>query len=172
MNKAGEQVTNESRMKEPVGEPKSSPEMNELMERLLKGEEFYETVETDRGTFKLRYLRPRLQRAVQVLLANRFAGQNLNNIPASALKGFELYALLDVAVVEAPKWWDKLETSEDCPDEKLVLELYRRYLRFYNSIQQKIGNDGSEPGESDSEQSSENKKKAVDTGAFQGIANG
>lgn len=173
MNKAGEQATKatKERMTEPVKEYKNSPELNELMEKLLKGEEIFETVETDRGTFKIKYPRPRLLRTIQILLADRFMGQNLNNIPENTVRNHEVYATLDMVVVEAPEWWDKLETSEDCPDDALISELYRRYLRFYRKIQQKIGNSGTESGENNSGQPSGAKKEAVDNGAFQGLAN-
>lgn len=170
MNKAGEQITKANNIKNTQGN-ENSPEMNETLDKLLRGEDLYETVETKRGKFTLKYPRPKVLRQIQLLLANRFYGQNLNNLPIQTIRNYETYAALDIVVVEAPKWWDDLETSEDCPDDAFIVELYGRYLRFYNRIQQKIGNDGTELGGSSKKELPKNEKKSMDNGAFQGIAN-
>ena len=54
------------------------------------------------------------------------------------IANFRVYATLDQVIVEAPDWWDRLESAENCPDDELVLQLYRGYLRFYNETQRKI----------------------------------
>jgi hypothetical protein len=107
-----------------------------------------------------------------VLLAERFNGQNLNNIPEKTIRNYEVYATLDVVVVEGPKWWDKLDSSEDCPDDDLILALYRGYLRFYGAIRRKIvGSDG-QPGGEPAKGAAPAEEEAVGPGAFQGLAHG
>lgn len=150
----------------------NSPEVNETLDKLLRGEEIFDIIETRRGNFKIIFPRPRVLRYIQVLLAERFNGQNLNNIPEKALHNYEVYATLDVVVVEGPKWWDKLDSSEDCPDDDLIVDLYRGYLRFYGTIRRKIvGSDG-KPGDNDNKAPSRDEKETVGTGAFQDLTHG
>jgi len=171
MNKTGKQITNEMD-NSTSGENKNSPELNETLETLLNGEDLYETVETKRGSFTIKYPRPKVLRQIQLLLASRFHGQNLNHIPQQTIRNYEVYASLDIVITEAPKWWNELETSEDCPDDAFIMDLYGRYLRFYNRIQQKIGNTGTEHGKSYRKKSGSSKKEVVDHGTFQGLTHG
>lgn len=170
MNKAGKEIKEELE-ESPVKKEENSPEMNDLMEKLLKGEEIYEVIDTNRGKFKMIYPRPSVLRKIQVLLASRFHGQNLNLIQEKVVRNCEVYATLDIIITEAPAWWDKLDSSEDCPDDSLILQLYRGYLRFYGKIQQRIGSVESKPGKDTEKQPGKIKKEAVGTGAFSGITN-
>lgn len=151
---------------------KNSQKMNELLEKLLKGEDIYETVATSRGTFRMKYPRPRVLRSIQILLAERFPNVDLNKLSVQTVRNYEVYATLDVIIVEAPDWWEKMNTSEDCPDDELILELYRRYLRFYSKIQSRIQSTRGVSRRSSKASTGGDKEKTVDTGAFSNIAHG
>jgi hypothetical protein len=172
MNKAGQNIVEAKPDPEAKASTATESEVNETLAKLLKGEEIFEVLDTRRGKFKIIFPRPRVLRQIQLLLAQRFNGQDLNKILEKTIRQAEIYASLDVVVVEGPKWWDKLETSEDCPDDDFILDLYRGYLQFYGTVQRKIRGSESRPGEIDSESSSESKKEAVGTGAFSDIAHG
>jgi len=168
MNRAGKQLQEQQAdgMKKPE---QNKPEINDTLQKLLSGEDIFETVETERGQFVLKYPRPRVLRQIQVLLASRFANVDLSKLPSQTVRYYEIYATLDVVVVKAPQWWDDLDSSEDCPDDKLIAELYRRYLRFYNRIQSEIGGAGAGSGDSVAEGSSRDKETPVVDGSFSGI---
>lgn len=106
-----------------------------VVERILRGEDVIEDVETAWGTFSIRFPLPRTLREIQVLLSTRLAGQNL---PHNVRLNYEVYATLDVVVVDSPEFWKNLGSSEDCPYDDLVSLLYRRYLRFYSEVQAHI----------------------------------
>jgi hypothetical protein len=173
MNKAGKNASEtEAKVDAKASEDdENTPEVNETLEKLLRGEEIFEYIDTRRGKFKIIYPRPRVLRHIQVLLAERFNGQNLNNIKDSTIRNYEVYATLDVVVVEGPKWWDKLESSEDCPDDDLILALYRGYLRFCDAIRRKILGSDLQAGEKPDESTAGDEKAPVGTGAFSGLTN-
>jgi hypothetical protein len=166
MNKAGQAVTGK---KNPGTEANTN---NVLLDKLLKGEDIFETVETAVGTFKIKYPRPADFRKIQILLSSRFPGIDLNNIKDRDATVFEIYATLDVVVVEAPQWWDGLESSEMCPDEGLINKLNKEYLRLYKEIQSKVNGNYDESGNDIKKQHLSDKKETVDTGAFSDITNG
>lgn len=169
MNRAGKQMEGQ-RVEADKAIAQNKPEMNETLKKLLSGEDIFETVNTERGQFVIKYPRPRVLRQIQVLLSQRFADVDLGKIAPSTLRFYEIYATLDIVVVKAPQWWDDLESSEDCPDDKLIGELYRRYLRFYNRVQSEIGGAGAGPGAESPASPGGNKKEVVADGAFSGIA--
>lgn len=174
MNEAGKKAKAQTAKAEetPSEDEMNTPEVNETLEKLLRGEEIFEYIDTRRGKFKIIYPRPRVLRHIQVLLAERFNGQNLNNIKDTTIRNYEVYATLDVVVVEGPKWWDKLDSSEDCPDDDLILSLYRGYLRFYGAIRRKILGSDIQAGNKPDEGDAGDEKAPVGPGAFQGLAHG
>ena len=175
MNKSGSRAVEalqEKKKKSGSAKAENSPEINETLEKLLKGEDIYDTLSTSRGNFKMIYPRPRVLRQIQVMLVERYHGQNLNNIPDKTLRNSEVYATLDAVITEAPDWWDSLDSSEDCPDDDLILQLYRGYLRFYGKVQQKIKRPERKPGVDSKKQPLRNEKEIVGNGSFSGITHG
>ncbi|RDE12116.1 MAG: hypothetical protein C4K49_10565 [Candidatus Thorarchaeota archaeon] len=170
MNRAGKAAGDQREEAKKMTAEQNKPEVNETLKKLLSGEDLFETVETDRGTFTIKYPRPKVLRQIQVLLAQRFDDVNLGNIAPSTLRFYEIYATLDIVIVKAPQWWDDLDSSEDCPDDKLIGDLYRRYLRFYNRIQSEIGGAGAGSGKEPPAGASGTEKADVVAGAFSGIA--
>jgi hypothetical protein len=169
MNRAGKQVeTQKEEVKKVSG--KNTSEINDTLKRLLSGEDLFDTIDTVRGQFTLKFPRPRVLRQIQVLLSQRFADADLSKMAPATLRFYEIYATLDVIIVKAPQWWDDLDSSEDCPDDKLIGELYRRYLRFYNRIQSEIGGIGTESGTKPAKGTSDAKETPLVDGAFSGIA--
>jgi len=169
MNKTGKNLQEQERE---IKKEKNSPETNDLLEKLLSGEDITETLETKRGTFVMKYPLPRVFRQVQILLSQRFPNVDLGNLPEKSWRFYEMYATLDLVIVQAPQWWDDLNSSEDCPDDALVLDLYRRYLRFYGEVQDKIAGVDRKSGEGAEAGPGEHKEAPVGDGAFQGVTHG
>ncbi len=169
MNRAGKAAEGQQGEAKKTAE-QNKPEVNDTLKKLLSGEDLFETVETERGTFTIKFPRPRVLRQIQVLLAQRFADVNLGNIAPSTLRFYEIYATLDIVIVKAPQWWDDLDSSEDCPDDKLIGDLYRRYLRFYNRVQSEIGGAVAGPGAEPAKGAGGAQEAPVADGAFSGIA--
>jgi hypothetical protein len=147
-------------------------EMTDTMRKLLNGEDILESIETQHGVFVIKFPRPRVLRQIQMLLSQRFVGVDLSKLPDKNIRFHEIYATLDVVVVRAPQWWDDLDSSEDCPDDNLVMTLYRRYLRFYNRVQQEISGTGEKPGEHDQVGTGGSEKADVGDGPFSGVTFG
>lgn len=111
----------------------------DILESILDGDRITETVKTKRGDFVIAYPLPHDLRLIDVEVAKRLEGQPQDSFSRAQVTSFRCYATLDYIIVENPEWWDKLNSSEDCPDDELVTSLYRRYLRFYEKIQRKVG---------------------------------
>ena len=169
MNRSGKGV--EEQKAEGVKE-KNSPEVDGTLQKLLSGQDIFNTVETRRGVFTMKFPRPRVLRQIQVLLAQRFEGVDLGKLPEKQVRNFEIYATLDVVVVKAPQWWDDLESSEDCPDDKLIVDLYRRYLRFYNRVQSEMSGGDQGPEEGPAEGSPGGEEETVGHGSLSGLTHG
>ncbi len=110
------------------------------LELILNGEVIKKTFTTKRGKFTLALPLPRDIREIEVEVASRMQGLPASAFQLDSVANFRAYATLDRVVVEAPQWWEDLESSEDCPDDELITDLYRRYLRFYKETQREISN--------------------------------
>jgi hypothetical protein len=169
MNNAGRALQEQ---KEDGKKEKNDPAVDDVLQKLLSGEQILETIQTKRGTFTMKYPRPRVTQQIVVLLAQRFEGVNLGNLPEQMVANYRVYATLDIVVVKAPKWWDDLDSSLDCPDDKFILDLYRRYLQFYNRVQSEIEGPKPEPRKDATPGAGDGKEAPVDPGAFSTIALG
>jgi len=151
-------------------EDKKKEVKDDVLATLLAGDRVTETIKTKRGIFVIALPLPRDVRIIEVTIAERLNGQPIVSFTPTTIALIRAYATLDTLVIESPDWWRELQSAEDCPDDVLIMDLYRRYLRFYESIQQKIGKSrfggGIEVGKA------RTKAKPVDNGAFSDIANG
>jgi len=137
----------------------------ELFDKLVAGEQITETIETSRGTFEIKY--PLGIDFVEInkrkaILRGSVAPEMFNRAEDLDL---EAYATLDQVVVTSPDWWKKLKSSIHCPDQKLITDLYRRYLRHYEKVQQSI----STPGPDDGKGKTQDDDKVVGDGPFSGV---
>lgn len=110
----------------------------DILESILKGERITEEVVTKRGKFILALPLPKDIRAIEIEVARRLEGIPESAFEKSTISNVRAYATLDTVVIKAPDWWSDLESAEDCPDDSLITELYRRYLQFYRETQRKI----------------------------------
>ena len=105
------------------------------MEMLLKGEKITFTKATRRGKFTIQFPLPSDLRRIELLLSEMLQGKPIDSFTKQAIADMRVYATLDIVVVDSPDWWKQLVSSEKCPDNELVSELYRSYLRFYGKVQ-------------------------------------
>ena len=145
--------------------------LSDPLEAIISGERLTETVKTRRGEFTLAFPLPKDLRRIEVTVASRLDGQPSSTFSADTIQNIRAYATLDTVVVDAPEWWDKLDSAEDCPDDDLIIDLYRRYLRLYNQTQKALGRGGKLRG-SVGKIESKDPPETVDSGAFSGIADG
>lgn len=146
------------------------PEKKDVLESILNGEQITKEVKTKRGIFVMTLPLPRDIRNIEIEVARRLEGYPENAFSTDYMAKFRVYASLDTVITKAPEWWNKLESSEDCPDDELVTFLYGRYLQFYNETQKKIRK--SHYSGKVKIGKPRIKDEAVGDGAFQGIANG
>lgn len=144
--------------------------LEDPLKAILEGKAITETVKTRRGDFVIKYPSPRDLREVELKIADMLRGKPAESFEKEKLANFRLYAALDVCIIEAPEWWYGLESAEDCPDDDLVLKLFGRYLRLYGKTQAALSK-GKFRG-STKESGPGNTDETVDTGTFQGIADG
>lgn len=142
----------------------------DVLELLLKGERLTKKIVTKRGTFVIAFPLPKDIRDIEIAVATWLDGTPITAFTNDSIANFRCYATLDAVIVDAPGWWNKLASAEDCPDDALVLEIYRGYLQFYQLTQQRISRSrfrgSSEVGKTRTAPTS------VDSGAFQGITDG
>jgi len=151
-------------------EEKKKEVKDDILASLLSGERITEEVKTKRGVFVIALPLPRDVRIIEVTIAERLNGQPVASFTATTIALIRAYAALDTVIVESPGWWRELESAEDCPDDALIMDLYRRYLQFYEKLQQKISK--SRFGGRIEVGKARRKAKPVDNGAFSDIANG
>ena len=159
---------------------KAKPQVKEdspdLFSAMLEGKAITKTIETERGVFKIRYPTGKDRVRIDQLKAVRRNGLPASAFDVSALYNNEVFSTLDVAVIDGPDWWKEARSKnnqwswEECPDEELVIELYRQVDSFRTNVQERIR-------QSRSAGSIEiDKPTGVSTpvgdGAFSGIANG
>lgn len=113
-------------------------EKKDALERILSGERINCKVKTKRGIFVISYPLPRDLRKIEVNVAKMLDGMSESSFSKQQIASFRAYATLDEVIVEAPEWWDNLESAEDCPDDDLITKIYARYLRLYKTVQESI----------------------------------
>ena len=107
--------------------------------KLLNGEDIIETVDLGKkGVFKIKY-----PLSKDYLAIDRQKAILRNNIPPGSFDptgntDIEVYATLNVIVVDGPPTWKKCKSILDYPDETLLTELYRRWLRHTREIRELI----------------------------------
>lgn len=116
----------------------SEEKKKDIFELLLSGEKITEEISTLRGKFIMNYPLPRDLRAIEIRVAEMLSGQPEFSFPPQQLSNFRAYATLDNVISSGPDWYEEMESWEDCPDDELVVELYRRYLQLYKKIQKRI----------------------------------
>ena len=133
----------------------------DLFEKLLNGEDITETVDLGkRGVFTIKY--PLGSDRIEIARRKALFSQGL-----SEDFDFRFYAVLDTVVIDGPSAWKKSK-AEKYPDETVLVELYRRFLRLTERVRTQIG--GSK--ESEGEGEDKDKDPNVGDGLFQGVAIG
>lgn len=110
----------------------------DVLESILNGERITEEIKTKRGKFVIALPLPKDIRAIEVEVARKMEGLPESQFQRDSISNFRAYSTLDIVVIESPEWWQNLESAEDCPDDALIMELYRGYLSFYRETQRKI----------------------------------
>lgn len=142
----------------------------DLLEMILSGERHTKTVNTKRGKFTFVLPFPKDIRDIEIEIGNRLGGLPISSFTPEVIANIRCYVTLDRVIVEAPDWWNNLESAEDCPDDELIVDLYRRYLQFYREVQTSISNSkfrgDAEIGKP------RTKNEVVGDGPFSGVAHG
>jgi len=117
-------------------------EKSDALEMLLKGEIVRCKIKTKRGIFTIRYPLPKDIREIEIEVARMLEGMPESSFSKEQIASFRAYATLDKVVMDAPEWWNNLDSAESCPDDSLIMRLYGRYLRLYKSTQESIVGSG------------------------------
>jgi len=146
----------------------------DLFATMLSGKAITKTFETARGTFKIRFPTGRDRIRIDQLKAIRRNGLPATAFDVSAMYNNEVFSTLDVIIMDGPDWWKKAREKdqnwswEDCPDEELVIELYRLVDSFRRNVQERLQQARS-PGSVELSGPGEPATPMAD-GAFSGIA--
>lgn len=111
---------------------------DDLFEKLINGETITEEIKTRRGIFKIKY--PLGEDLIKITKrkSELLDGIDVNKVQKEDISNADVFATLDVVIVEAPEWWKKIKTAARCPDLTILLDLYRGFLRFYEETQRSI----------------------------------
>lgn len=142
----------------------------DILEMILSGERYTKEINTKRGKFVFALPLPRDIRKIRNRACELQEGLPESAFPPGVIANNLCYATLDEVIVAAPDWWNNLESSEDCPDDEFIVDLYRRYLRFYQEVQTAISK--SKFGGDTEVGKPRTKNEAVGAGAFSGVAHG
>lgn len=158
-----EQKEKEQKEKEKLGQ--------ELFDKLLSGEPLLEEADLGKdGVFTIKYPVGRDFIAIdrqKARLRGEVAPDRFDN---TANTNMEIYATLDVVIIDGPESWKKVSTCLDYPNDDVLGELYRRYLRHFNEVRELI--QLARAGEPSGQSEGTDKNEAVGNGAFQNIAYG
>lgn len=152
--------------------PQKDPD---LFTAMLEGRAITKSFDTSRGTFKIKYPMGRDRIRIDQLKAIRRNGLPAATFDVSAMYNNEVFSTLDVVVIDGPEWWKNARAKdpdwswEDCPDEELIIELYRLVDTFRGDIQGRIRQ--SRPAGKAELGKTGDTATSVDDGAFSGIAN-
>jgi hypothetical protein len=164
-----EDIPREKKIKET---PQKDPD---LFTAMLEGRTITKSFDTSRGTFKIKYPMGRDRIRIDQLKAIRRNGLPAATFDVSAMYNNEVFSTLDVVVIDGPEWWKNARAKdpdwswEDCPDEELIIELYRLVDTFRGDIQVRIRQ--SRPAGKAELGKTGDTATSVDDGAFSGIAN-
>lgn len=107
----------------------------DLLELMLTGGKVTETVHTRRGDFVLVFPLPSTLRQIEIDLADMLGNKPITSFTQEAINNARAYATLRYVVESGPEWWEALESPDQCPDNNIIADLYRRYLQFYAKTQ-------------------------------------
>ena len=140
------------------------------LEFILKGKKITDNIKTRRGDFVIAFPLPKDLRQIETHVAEMLDGQPVTSFSKETINNFRVYATLDVVVTQGPEWWREQGPAENCPDDDLIAELYRRYLRLYRETQKSLAK-----GRSDNTVGTirpDDKAPVVGDGAFSRLTNG
>ncbi len=148
----------------------------DVLEVLLSGKAIERSVETKRGSFRVRYPSGRDRFKIDQRRAMRRNGVPSDSYDEYANYNNLLWSTLDVAIIDGPEWFKKAKAEnpnwswEECPDEEHVIELYRLVGTFRSEVGKRIQE--SRLGETARGVESAPPPAPVGDGAFSGIAYG
>jgi hypothetical protein len=149
-------------------------EKEDFFTKMVMGKDVTEEIKTGRGTFTVKYPKPK-----DVIAIGKLAAYRRNYKPAEAFDVASendnlMTATLDVMVVSGPEWYENAKKTNqffsfvEAPGRKFLMELYGKAHSFREQVE-KCLNEGEEPG-GGRLPSEEGAHDAVDGGAFGGLA--
>lgn len=141
----------------------------DILGLLLSGERITKKIKTRGGEFEIAFPLPSDLRKIELAVSDRINGKPISSFTDAALSDMRIYSILDTVIVSGPEWWEKLESSENCPDNTLIRELYGSYLRLYTETQKTLAK--SKYDNPIGKIKSKDSDETMGSGAFQGITN-
>jgi hypothetical protein len=149
-------------------------EREDYFTKMVMGKDVVEEVETSRGTFTVKYPKPK-----DMLAIGRVAAFRRDFKPAGAFDGqtemFNVMAsTLDVVVVSGPEWYETAKKANknftflEAPGREFISELYGKAYSFREEVDKRLeaeagGAGGAVPAAAGADE-------AVDGGAFGGLS--
>jgi hypothetical protein len=164
-----DRIEPEQRVKELSGEDR-----DDFFTKLIMGKDITTEIETNRGTFVVKYPKSKDAMAIGRLMAYRRNYQSVSSFDANTEALNLLASTLDVVVVSGPVWFEKAKINQqdfsfmDVPDRKLLNELYGQAYTFRGEIEASL--DQKAGPEDRRLPAAEDKDEAVGGGSFEGLA--
>lgn len=152
----------------PEEEQAAESVQNDVLWALLHNKDVTRSIETKRGTFKVKYPTPADNARINRLVAQHKQGLPVHSYDENVQFDHLVWATLDVIVIERPDWARDFESFQSCPDNKLVADLFSRSFQFREDIRAAI--DESRLGVVDQKREPDASAGTVDDGAFSGVA--
>ena len=143
---------------------------DDVLAFILSGEQLTKKIKTKRGDFVIAMPLPRDLRVIETDISDRLGNRPLTSFSSQKIADIRAYATLDKIVEEGPDWWQALDSAEDCPDDSLIMDLYRGYLQFYSQSQKAIAKSKFKGNGRVGQPRT--KTEDVGDGAFSGLTNG
>jgi len=156
-------------------EPAEPDKHGDLFYALLNGQTVKETIETSRGSFVIRYPKPKDFRYIAILAARKRAQLPSGTLDKQIEEDINRISELDAIIESGPAWYENAKKKnpdfsfEEVPDVEFISELYVKAYQFREGIRARLrGNKESAVREADNEAVQE----TMGDGIFQGVAAG
>jgi hypothetical protein len=149
-------------------------ERDDYFTKMVMGKDVTEEVETSRGTFTIKYPKPKDMIAIGKIAAYRRNYKPVEAFDATSENDNIVTATLDVVVVSGPEWYEnakkanKLFSFVEVPSRKFLAEFYGKVYSFRGQVEKCL-----DEGETPADQRLPAETGAdddVDGGAFGGLS--
>jgi hypothetical protein len=143
-------------------------EKDDFFTKMVMGKDVTEEIETSRGTFTVKYPKPKDMIAIGKIAAYRRNYKPVEAFDAASENDNIMTATLDVVVVSGPEWYEnakkmnKFFSFVEAPSRKFLTEFYGKVYFFREQVEERL-DEGEEPAD---------RRVPAETGAHDSVGGG